>query len=79
MRHTEVTQLWLQDNISQKILSIRKVGTDDNPANALTKGVDAAAVQKHIAAGGIELRSDRHRIAPTLGINAETNMNIEDK
>ena len=48
----EVTQLWLQDEVSQKIIKIHKVGTDDNLADAYTKGVDAAAIQKHLLGMG---------------------------
>ena len=66
VRHIEVTQLWLQDKVSQKVFVINKVGTDDNLADALTKGVDAAAIQKHLEGVRVELRCDRHHIAPEL-------------
>ena len=66
MRHIEVTQLWLQDKVSQKVFIINKVGTDDNLADALTKGVDAAAIQAHLEGVRVELRCDRHQLAPTL-------------
>ena len=29
VRHNEVTQLWLQDKVSQKVLVFNKVGTDE--------------------------------------------------
>ena len=66
VRHIEVCQLWLQDKVSQKVFSINKVGTDDNLADALTKGVDATAIQKHLEGVRVELRCDRHQLAPTL-------------
>ena len=62
VRHIEVTQLWLQDKVSQKIIVLNKVGTDDNLADALTKGVDATAIEKHAEGVGLERRSDRHRL-----------------
>ena len=66
VRHIEVTQLWLQDKVSQKVFAINKVGTDDNLADALTKGVDAAAIEKHLEGVRVEIRCDRHRLAPEL-------------
>ena len=71
VRDIELTQLWLQEKVSQKTIVINKVGTDENLADALTKGVDAAAIAKHCAGVGIELRSDRHPIAPAIEGNAE--------
>ena len=66
VRHIEVTQLWLQEKVSKKVITLEKVGTDENLADALTKGVDAEAIRKHLEGVGIELRSDRHRLAPVL-------------
>ena len=66
VRHIEVTQLWLQDKVSQKVFVLNKVGTDDNLADALTKGVDAAAIAYHLEGVRVELRRDRHRLAPEL-------------
>ena len=66
MRHIEITQLWLQDKVSQNVFIINKVGTDDNLADALTKGVDATAIQAHLKGVRVELRCDRHQLAPTL-------------
>ena len=52
--------------LAKKVLIINKVGTDDNLADALTKGVDAAAIQAHLKGVRVELRCDRHQLAPTL-------------
>ena len=62
----KVRELWLQEKVSQKVFVLNKVGTDDNPADALTKGVDAAAIQQHLEGVRIELRDDRHQIALEL-------------
>ena len=48
VRHIEVTQLWLQDKVTQKVIVLNKVGTDDNLADALTKAVDAAAIRRYL-------------------------------
>ena len=66
VRHIEVTQLWLQDKVTQKVFVLEKVGTDDNLADALTKGVDATAIQVHLQGVRAELRGDRHHLAPEL-------------
>jgi len=66
VRHIEVTQLWLQDKVSQKVFVLEKVSTDDNLADALTKGVDASAIQYHLEGVMIEIRHDRHPLAPEL-------------
>ena len=76
IRHIEVTQLWLQDKVSQKSITLEKVGTDENLADALTKGVDAAAIQHHLRGVGIEVRDDRHRLAP---VRDKDEKNVEEK
>ena len=66
VRHIEVTQLWLQDKVSQKAFVLNKAGTDDNLADALAKDVDAAATQKHLEGVRVEPRYDRHHLARKL-------------
>ena len=55
------------------------MGTDDIVADALTEGVDAAAIPKHLVGVGIELGSDRHRIAPVLDEKAGPEVKLEDE
>lgn len=52
-----------------------KVGTDDNLADALTKGVDASAITKHAEGVRMEFKVDRHDLAPGL----ENDVSVEDK
>ena len=66
VRHIEVTQLWLQDKVTQKVFILEKVSTDDNLADALAKGVDATSIQARLEGIRVELRCDRHQLAPTL-------------
>ena len=77
IRHIEVTQLWLQEKVSSREIIPVKVGTDENLADALTKGVDAADIMKHVAGVGMELRSDRHKLAPELETNASAENRLE--
>ena len=58
VRHIEVNQLWLQERVSKKEISITKVNTEENLADALTKGVDARIIEKHIAGVGACVRID---------------------
>ena len=51
-------------------MKARKVGAGDNLADALTKGVDACAIAKKVEGVDIELREDRHAIAPKLDKDA---------
>ena len=66
VRHIEVNQLWLQEKVSKKEISIIKVGTEENLADALTKAVDAKIISKHVAGVGACVRIDRHRLAPKI-------------
>ena len=66
IRHIEVTQLWLQEKVRTKQITVNKLGTDDNLSDALTKGLDAAAILKHLEGVGVEIRTDRHTLAPEL-------------
>ena len=79
IRHIEVIQLWLQDKVSSKVIVFNKVGTDDNLADALTKGVDANSIAKHVEGVSIELRQDRHALAPALEVNASAEMKLQDE
>ena len=79
IRHIEVTQLWLQDKVSSKVIVFNKVGTDDNLVDALTKGADANSIAKHVDGVSIELLQDRHALAPTLEVNASAEMKLQDE
>ena len=79
VRHIEVTQLWLQEKVSKKTIVLNKVGTEDNLADALTKGVDAESIRKHCEGVGLELRVDRHHLAPQLdGKSGGAELKLDD-
>ena len=79
IRHLKVSQLWLQQEVLDKVISLVKVATDDNLADALTKGVDRAALEFHAAGVGMELRSDVRSLAPILEDNDEAEMKMADE
>ena len=79
VRHIEVTQLWLQEKVLNGKIALNKVGTDENLADALTKGGDASVISTHVAGVGMELRGDRHRLAPSLEANTHVEMKMEDE
>ena len=70
---------WLQEDGSQKVIVLRKVGTDANLADALTKGVDAESIRYGCEGVGLELRDDRHSLAPELdGKSGGAEMKLDD-
>ncbi len=44
-------------------VEIRKVKSDENLADALTKALDAKGIRKHVEGIGAEIRNDRHSLA----------------
>ena len=51
---------------------VNKVRPDDNLLDAVTEGLDAASVPKPLEGVGIEIRSDRHKMAPELDNKAQS-------
>ena len=47
VRHVEVSELWIQDAVRNKVLSVNKVKGDDNPAGILTKYIEEGKVHQH--------------------------------
>ena len=66
VRHIEVNQLWLQEMVSGGRIRIDKVWSEENLADALTKGVDAQAIAMHLSGVNVEIRNDRHPNAPSI-------------
>ena len=52
MRHISTQYLWIQEKVGNKEISVEKVGTNDNPADLLTKHLKLEAVLKHVQAMG---------------------------
>ena len=79
VRHIEVTQLWLQEKVCNGQVRLNKVGTEENLADALTKGVDATTIATHVKGVSMELREDRHRLAPSLEESTQVELKLEDE
>ena len=65
-RHIEVNQLWLQEMVSNGRLRIEKVWSEENLADALTKGVDPQSIAMHLGGVNIVLSNGRHPDAPSI-------------
>ena len=50
LRHIEVRELWLQDAIKRKSISVHKIGTHENTADIGTKPLKREEIDKHMAA-----------------------------
>jgi hypothetical protein len=68
LRHIRVQYLWIQDVVRSGQLGLDKVPGADNPADLLTKHVDARTMAKHTWLLGFEVLSDRAESAPTLNM-----------
>ena len=65
-RHIEVHYLWVQEKIANKDLKLSKVWGHENPADLLTKHLDAASMQRHMRLIGFEYRSGRSLETPSI-------------
>jgi hypothetical protein len=66
LRHINVRYLWLQERIREKQLEVVKVPGVSNPADLLTKNLDAATMWKHVTKLGFHSAPGRAKSAPTL-------------
>ena len=69
IRHLDVSDLWIQDKIRSGAIGLSKVDGSKNPADALTKYVDAGILQRSMTSLGLEVRQGRPEAAPeAMGI-----------
>ena len=47
VRHVEVGELWIQDAVKNKVLTVNKVNGQDNLAEMLTKYIDQGMIHQH--------------------------------
>ena len=47
VRHAEVSELWIQDAVTNKVLTVNKVKGDVNPADILTKYIEQGKIHQH--------------------------------
>ena len=72
IRHLDCSDLWIQEKVKNNAISLHKIAGAENPADAFTKYVDRAILEK--AMGKINLRRNtgRPQAAPdTLGLQQE--------
>ena len=65
IRQIEVGELWIQDVVRNKVLTVNKVNGDDNPADILTKLIGQGNVQQHCHGMRLVPESGRPDSAPT--------------
>ena len=66
LRHINVRYLWLQEKVRMKELDVLKVAGTSNPADLMTKNLDAATMWKHLEVLGFYAASGRAELAPRL-------------
>ena len=66
VRHIEVNQLWLQDRVNKGEMVVEKVPGKKNIADALTKYVTREDLGIHVEESGVEFRTGRHHLAPSI-------------
>jgi len=66
LRHINVRYLWLQEKVRSKELDVLKVAGVDNPADLLTKNLDAETMWKHTSRLGFYAEDGRAASAPRL-------------
>ena len=66
VRHIEVSQLWLQQKVLEGEIVLKKVAGQDNLADALTKGLDGAGIERHLSGTGQSIVEGRHRLMPAV-------------
>ena len=64
VRHIEVNQLWVQENVRNKEIEVVKVNGTDNIADALTKNLDMKDLMKHVRNCENYIGTGRHKIMP---------------
>ena len=66
IRHLDTSLLWIQQKIKDGDLVVDKILGADNPADCLTKFVDQATMNKHLATMGLQYEDGRADSAPEL-------------
>ena len=59
LRHIETQYLWLQEKVADRHLSMHKVHGMNNPADMLTKAVNAETLRRHLEFAGLEVAEGR--------------------
>ena len=66
IRHLAVADLWVQDKLRAGDFGLEKVPGKLNPADILTKHVEAPLLHRHLQTLGLSLEKGRAESAPSL-------------
>ena len=58
-RHVEVQYLWIQHEVKEGKLTVKKVGTNNNPADLLTEAMNGGKMMKYMAEMGFDIQQSR--------------------
>ena len=65
IRHLHCTDLWVQEKVRNGDIELLKILGTDNPADAFTKYLERACIEKASAAMNLESMTGRAKTAPT--------------
>ena len=64
VKHLHTQFLWVQERVANNDFTLRKVGTDDNVGDLMTKYLDRPKLDKFTHKLGYTFRPGRHELAP---------------
>ena len=71
VRHLAVADLWVQEKRRAGVIEYRKVDGKENPADAMTKGINEESMMKHLHFMGFVECEGRNSLAPELTSSVE--------
>ena len=66
VRHIELCELWLQDQVARGKITLHKVSGADNFSDSLTKSASNERIMQSMKMTTHELRAGRHEIMPMV-------------
>eukprot|EP00959_Pyramimonas_sp_CCMP1952_P054601 1141363-Pyramimonas_sp.AAC.1 len=66
VKHPHTQYLWVQERLANNDFVIRKIGTDENQGDLMTKYLDIPKLDKFCKRLGYATRGGRHELAPQL-------------
>ena len=63
IRHSETRTLWLQKQVTEKEIQLRRKKGSENPSDLGTKHLDQTTMWKHVAALGFEARNGKSEMS----------------
>ena len=79
LRHLNTQALWIQDAVREQTVKLLKVPGSQNPADLMTRHLDAKSLAKMVTKMGLKEVAGRSLIAPKLaGNNVDEQETLED-